>query len=136
MLSQKTLLDMARNKYEESKILLKSGKYDGAVYLCGYSLECMLKRRIILLLDWGEYPNTKKDFEQRTSLRTHDLDILLSFSGLENKVKQDPVIFADWNKAKEWNSEIRYKEIGGYTKDQAESIIESVKNVNNYLIKI
>src|SRR5690242_18657804 len=37
----------AKERFEESEILLKAGKPNGAVYLAGYGIECMLKALLL-----------------------------------------------------------------------------------------
>ena len=37
---------LAAARLEDAKVLLASGRYDGAVYMCGYAVEIALKARI------------------------------------------------------------------------------------------
>jgi HEPN domain-containing protein len=50
---------MAQARLEDAEALLQSGRYDSAVYLCGYAVELALKARICLNLNWNEYPASK-----------------------------------------------------------------------------
>ncbi len=83
MLSIKTLFDIAKCRIEDAKVLASNHRPDGAIYLCGYTLEMVLKRRIAMILDWGGYPETRAEFKDYLSFKVHDLDILLRLSGLE-----------------------------------------------------
>lgn len=135
MLTVKKLYDLAKCRYEESKILLNNDKYDGSVYLCGYALELILKRRIVKVLEWDGYPETAKEFEDYKSFKVHDLNVLLRLSGLEKKIQKDNAVFARWQISNTWDPESRYKEIGNILKTEAEDIIEATRQTVNFIIK-
>jgi hypothetical protein len=136
MLSGQTLYKIAKCRFEEAEILLTSGKPDGAIYLCGYALELILKRHIVKVLRWDGYPDTKKEFEQFKSFKVHDLDVLLRLSGLEKNIQADSAIFAKWQIANTWKSEIRYKEVGSVTIVEARDIINATRDVLNHIVNI
>jgi len=51
--------------------------------LCGYAIELGLKKRICETLKWNEYPTSGR----YSTFKTHDLDVLLHLSGIEDNVK-------------------------------------------------
>lgn len=83
MISVTDLAQIASARLEDAKILLAAGRFDGAVYLCGYGVEIALKARICKTLNWAEFPDTRGEFRNLESFRTHDLDASLRLSGLE-----------------------------------------------------
>ena len=90
-----------------SDLLICQNRFGIGYYLCGYAMEMALKRRICLTLDWKEgYPNKKKKFENLQSFRTHNLDMLLHLSGLEEKIRTDYIAF--WSVVADWDPEVRY----------------------------
>lgn len=90
-----------------SEILIQEKKFGTAYYLCGYSIEMTLKRRICLTLGWKEgYPNKKKKFENLQPFKTHNLDLLLHLSGVEEKIRTDCI--ALWSVVAGWDPEVRY----------------------------
>jgi len=132
-MTPETLLEIAKTRFEEARILLASDKSDGAIYLCGYALELMLKRQVAKILGWEQYPDKKEFNNGYNSFRTHDLDILLHLSGLEQEFRADNDLYVQWQKAKSWNSEIRYRKVGEITKLEASGIIEASRTVLKYL---
>lgn len=91
----------------DSELLVREKRFGTAYYLCGYAIEMALKRRICLTLGWKEgYPNKKKKFENLQSFKTHNLDLLLHLSGMEEKIQSD--YMALWSIATGWDPEIRY----------------------------
>lgn len=90
MLAVGDLVGIAQARLEDAQTLARAGRFDGAVYLCGYAVELALKARICNTLSWTHFPETQKEFESLTSCRTHDLTILLRLSGgrPESRYKQ------------------------------------------------
>jgi HEPN domain-containing protein len=124
MLSRAELLKIKRARLKDAQILYQNRQYDGAVYISGYAVEIALKARICKTLKWIEgYPDTKREFENYTSFKTHDLDTLLRISGIEEKIKR--AFYSEWSTMAKWNPEARYKEIEKVTKIEAASIIQA-----------
>jgi HEPN domain-containing protein len=127
MLKRLDLKKIARGRLKDAEVLLNSSRYDGAVYICGYAIELSLKARICKVLHWAEYPSTRKEFESFQSFKTHNLDVLLRLTGLEENIKTN--LLAEWSVLAEWDPEVRYKPIGNLTKEDAELMIESAKTL-------
>jgi hypothetical protein len=125
MVSIVKLRRMARGRLRDAEVLLAAGRYDGAMYLCGYAIEAALKARICRVLKWPGYPSTRKEFEGYQSFRTHDLDILLHLSGTEDKIKTNHL--AEWSIVTTWDSNVRYRPIGSTSFQDATGMIQSTK---------
>jgi len=107
----------------DAEVLLDASRFDGSVYLCGYAIELGLKARICKTLQWDEYPTSGK----YSTFKTHDLDVLLHLTGLEDKVKLKHM--AEWFIVAQWNPEARYKPIGSIKKDDAKEMLDSAKEL-------
>jgi HEPN domain-containing protein len=125
MIPIKELRKLASARLQDAEILLKGRRYDGAVYLCGYSVELMLKAKISKTLKWKEFPSTQSEFQGLHTFKTHRLDLLLRLSGSEVKIKTS--FLADWSIVAAWDSETRYSIIGTVSKTDASNMIESAK---------
>ena len=105
-------------RLNEAKVLLDAKCYEGAYYLMGYAVECALKACIATQTKEYDFPDKNSG-----KLYIHDLNILLKFSGLEEKHSKNSELnpgFGDnWNIVKDWKEDVRYSlEI---TKDKAEA---------------
>jgi hypothetical protein len=127
MVSSVELRRIARGRLQDAEVLLAAGRYDGAIYLCGYAIETALKARICRVLKWPGYPSTRREFEGYQSFRTHDLDILLHLSGTENKIKTNHL--AAWSIVATWDSNVRYRPIGSASSQEAADMIQSTKAI-------
>src|SRR6266480_3104755 len=124
MISPTELKAIARARIKDAEALLAAGRYDGSVYLCGYSVELALKARICRTLKWTGFPSTNKEFEGYHSFRTHNLDVLLHLSGAEKKIKQPKHIVA-WSVVATWEPAARYRLIGTATFANASDMIRA-----------
>ncbi|MGI8641459.1 MAG: HEPN domain-containing protein [Pyrinomonadaceae bacterium] len=125
MISTKELKKIASARIKDAEVLSNGGRYDGAVYLCGYSIELSLKARICRTLSWSGFPSSKREFEGLQSFRTHRLDLLLSLSGQEIKIKTK--FLADWSVVVKWEPETRYSVVGTIKQADAQRMIKSAK---------
>ncbi len=136
MINQQDLYDLAKCRWKEAKILLTNDRPDGAVYLCGYSLELIFKRHIAIVLNWDSFPETDNEFKKLGSFKTHDLDMLLRLSGLEKQIQSDNKRYANWQIASTWNSEMRYRRIGTISNNEAKDIMTATREILNFIYKI
>lgn len=99
--------------------------YDGAFYLAGYSVELMLKAKICERLGipnlFDESLGQQRDIQNiadiRRPFKTHNLFLLLIFSGLKLKFDADKAVNLQLAKANSllfssWDETARYKPCG------------------------
>ena len=123
MITRSDLIKIARVRLRDVEVLYRSRRYDGAIYLCGYAVEIALKARICKALSWPGYPSTGGEFQNYQSFRTHNLDVLLRLSGVEERVKT--TCMTEWSAVATWDPETRYKPIGSATRQAAALMIAS-----------
>jgi HEPN domain-containing protein len=127
MLTRWNLWETARARLQDAEVLLQAQRYDGAVYVCGYAVEIALKEKICRTLNWGDFPSNSGEFQKYQSFKTHDLDVLLHLSGVEEAVKRN--FLSQWSVLGEWSPENRYKPIGKVTAADAGMMIQSAKTL-------
>lgn len=103
MIDRKDLRKIAKARLKDAEALLDAGRYDGAIYLGGYVVELSLKSCICRNLKWRGFPQTRGEFQSYQSFKTHDLDVLLSLSGSEEKIKTR--YLAEWSAVATWDPE-------------------------------
>jgi hypothetical protein len=77
MITRSELRKLARTRLRDAEALFTTNRYDGSIYLCGYAIGLVLKARICRTLKWGGFPETRAEFKEFLSFRTHNLDTLL-----------------------------------------------------------
>lgn len=123
---------LAQTRLEEAEILCHAGKYDGAYYLAGYSIELTLKARICEKWDIDDlFDESNKAIADgfRRKIKTHDIAELLIFCGLSKKLQREKArnrilmkTYADFiaptDKNNKWSDQVRYSlAIGGSLKE-------------------
>lgn len=138
--------NLARQRLSEAEILYQNGKYDGAFYLAGYSVELTLKAKICdrlgipnLFDETDSNTNSIKGIgEIRKTLKTHNLFTLLIFSGLKQKFDMDKATNIDLAKANSllftaWDENARYKPCGHMLDKDVEKLINLLLQSNGIL---
>ena len=121
LISVADLQGVASARLDDARALVGAGRFDGAVYLCGYAVEIALKARICRTLHWSGFPSSRGEFQNLESFRTHDLEVLLRLSGFEAEIKQNH--FGVWNPLAVWKVETRYNVIGTASPPEAAKMI-------------
>src|SRR5258706_5932236 len=124
VISTADLTAIANARLEDAIALRDDDRLDGAAYLCGYAVELTLKARICVTLKWQGFPETKKEFENYSSFKTHNLDVLLRLSGQEERIKEEYI--SEWSAVATWDPETRYKAVGRLADDDVDAMLVSV----------
>lgn len=112
VLTRNELRRIAREKVKDAEALFNAGRYEGAVYICGYAVEIALKARICKTLKWADFPSTTGEFnrlEKYKPFKVHSLNLLLSYSGIEDKIRNN--FFTEWSLISTWDPQSRYTPI-------------------------
>jgi hypothetical protein len=125
MITRSELRRIARARLRDAEVLFAGGRYDGAVYLCGYAVEVVLKARICRTLRWDGFPSTSGEFASLQSFRTHNLEVLLSLTGQFQAITSRYP--AEWLVVTNWSPEFRYNTIGTSTRDEARRMIDAAR---------
>jgi len=126
MPTRNELRELAKLRLREAETLFNAGLYDGSAYLCGYVIEFALKARICKLLGIDEYPASGR---LKSAYAVHDFGQLLLLSGLKSKLDSaNAEIYSNWSVATPWTPEIRYRPKGSVSEDEAEEMLDAVRD--------
>ena len=146
---------LVKTRLEEAEVLCNAGKYDGAFYLAGYSVELMLKAKVCEKLGFDdlfdESPDVDKELktpigEVKKSIKTHNLSVLLIYTGLVRQLQLDKVnnpklmqvygylMSIQGNNQTPWSEQARYLPIGSQKEVDVKAFIQSLKD-NDGLLK-
>jgi len=119
------LLQVANERLKDSTILLKQKRYNGAIYLGGYVIECLLKAAICVHLNRDILPAT---------YRIHELTNLLSFAGLLPFLQTERRISRRFTTVATWNVAIRYYG-RKFNPQEAKRFLDAVKEVREWILR-
>jgi hypothetical protein len=148
MTDPKEIEKLAWQRLQEAEILYHNKMFDGAFYLAGYSVELMLKAKICnrlgipnLFDETNSSTNNIRGIgEIRKTLKTHNLFMLLIFSGLKIKFDIDKAANKELAKANSllfnsWDENARYKPCGHVTDKDVEKLIHLLSHSTNGILK-
>jgi HEPN domain-containing protein len=119
------LQKLTRIRLREAKVLFDNHCYEGAYYLLGYAVECALKAYIAKQTKRYDFPPDRKFVND---IYTHELNKLLSVSGLEQKyreeIKRNPNLELNWTIVKDWSEQSRY--VTGMSRAKAQDFRSAV----------
>jgi HEPN domain-containing protein len=125
-MNRKDLQKLTRIRLREARTLFRAGRYDGAYYLAGYTVECALKACIAKRTRRSDFP----DRELAKKVFVHDLKQLRTIAELNNKFNEDigliPGLEKSWNLVSQWDEKSRY--LYGTTKTTASDVLNAVAN--------
>jgi hypothetical protein len=142
---------LAYARLEEAEILCNAGKYDGAFYLAGYSIEMMLKAKICE--HWGVYNlfDSQCDIAKidhiRKAVQIHDIRLLFIFAGLRMKLQEAlflgnrelmelyGYLIAGTGKHENclWSEQVRYHPVGSKKSSDVTRLIELLQGDQGFL---
>lgn len=103
------LQSLTKIRLREAKVLFDNRCYEGAYSLLGYAVECAFKACIAKQTKRYDFPPDRKFVND---IYTHDLNKLLSISGLEpehrKESKSDSNFELNWTIVKDWSAQSRY----------------------------
>lgn len=120
---------LAVDRLEEAKSLLDAGKWDGAYYLAGYSVELALKAYIIKwLMARDAFP--KKDFSK--DCYTHSVEALVGLAEMRPAraaaTAVDSTLSDNWALVKDWSEQARYCR---FTEAEARALYDSIADATH-----
>lgn len=130
-------LGASRRRLEDAKALHSQKRWNGAIYMGGYAIECALKS----LICYEEKKHNFKDtevFQKRQGANLHNLAIFLGYvNSLQRAIALDRTnSYRDaWNTVSSlWhNDELRYSDKSGQEKD-SERFIKAVEKLHRFLL--
>lgn len=119
------LKELTLIRLEDARVLLDSGRYEGAYYLFGYVVECGLKACIAKQTKQYDFPDRRTVNDSYT----HDLTKLIKIAGLplEQEMGKNEDFADNWSVVKEWSEESRYEKISENAARDLHSAVVDVK---------
>jgi HEPN domain-containing protein len=123
-LKRRDFQELARLRLKEAQLLLRAGCWEGAYYLGGYAVECLLKACIARKIERHDFP----DRDRTNQSYTHDLEKLLLLAELKEVFKeagrQDSELARNWLTVREWWEQSRYEK---HSQEEAEKLLNAIQ---------
>jgi hypothetical protein len=119
-------LSVARMRLDDGTALISAKRYNCAMYIVGYAIECALKWAIAERYGETHLP---------AALEHHRWDELLDTSGLRTSLTTNPVLSAIYSSlADSWHPSMRYMQ-QIYTRNEAEFLHRQYREMFNWIVE-
>ena len=118
----------ALQRFEDAEVLLRSkpSRTTGAVYLAGYSVECILKALVLSVTPRGQMDRTEGAITR--GAEGHDLEALRQRYTAHVQVTFSGGLFRDFLRWNSWGPRIRYQS-GIMNESDAEAFLDSARRI-------
>jgi len=103
-----------RNRWDDAIVLRANARYRGAMYLAGYSVECLLKTKLMRIHDCRSLAaletelRSKKLLDDDSTIYTHHLEHLLMLAKGRDRLRANPALWPSFNIVNRWSPSWRY----------------------------
>jgi hypothetical protein len=103
-----------RHRLDDARTLLRFSRWRGAMYLAGYSVECLLKTKLMRMFGCMTLGQLEDELTRRNLLPpaatvfTQQLFLLMHLTGRMNALRQNNPLWGDFNMVNEWLPGWRY----------------------------
>ena len=136
------LAGASRQRLADAQALLNASRWRGAMYMAGYSVECLLKTKLLYIYDCKNLRALDDVLRQRSILPahatvfTHQLEDLLRLTPGYNRLIRNREMLPLFNKVNQWTPNWRYTSKSTHRREATEfmtSIESFMQWVNNNL---
>ena len=128
----------AKHRFDDARTLFDQNRWRGAMYLGGYSVECLLKTKLMLRHDCHNLRELEEALQDAgllaagTTIYTHQLELLLRLAQGMDRLRQNQSLWKLFNIANLWMPAWRYNPDLSNRED-AEDFLEAVERVSHWI---
>lgn len=115
----------AKQRFDDALLLLEMRRTTAAVYLVGYSVECMLKALILSVVPRGQEAEVLGMFR---GTRAHDYEWLLRLYVDKGGAKIPPPVVPHFARVNSWSTDMRYTP-GTIAVREAQAFVDSATEI-------
>ncbi len=124
----------AKHRLDDARSLFKEKRWRGSMYLAGYSIECMLKAKLMVkhrcqtLEELEDELRSRDLLPERLTIFTHQLSLLLGLTGRDQTLRRDRKLWPVFVLVNGWVPAWRYsRDLGN--RDDADDYLAAVVTI-------
>jgi HEPN domain-containing protein len=127
-----------KHRHDDARALFSSGRWRCAMYIAGYSVECLLKTKLMRMFNSRNLRELEASLQQRgslgkeTTLFTHQLEVLLRLTQSFDRLRRRPATWRQFNIVNRWVPAWRYSADQSNSSD-AEDFLEAVDGLSHWI---
>ncbi|MEQ8788762.1 MAG: HEPN domain-containing protein [Pirellulaceae bacterium] len=126
------------HRLDEARALFDADRWRGAMYLAGYSIECLLKAKLMQMFNCSNLHGLEEELQRRNLLAanatifTHQLEVLLRLANGLDRLRQNPMLWPLFNIVNRWIPAWRYNPDLANAED-AEDYLDAVDKIRHWI---
>ena len=98
----------SKHRLDDARALLNAVRWRGAMYMAGYALECLLKTKLMQMYSCRNLRELEDELQQRGVLEmqatvfTHQLELLLRLTQSMDRLRQNRLLWPQFNLVNRW----------------------------------
>jgi HEPN domain-containing protein len=127
-----------KHRMDDARVLLGSTRWRGAMYLAGYSVECLLKTKLMGMFNCRHLLELDEELQRRGVLSahatvfTHQLEVLLRLTDALERLRQNMELWRLFNIVNCWVPAWRYNpDLSNH--DDANDFLDAVERVSRWI---
>jgi HEPN domain-containing protein len=128
----------SRHRLDDAQALFEKGRWRGCMYLAGYSLECLLKGKLMqrfrcrTLEVLENTLHVRRLMARDRSVYTHDLELLLQLLQAKDRLRARRAVLDQFTLVNKWHPAWRYS-ADAASQREAEQFMTAVRDVLNWV---
>lgn len=126
-----------KHRMDDARALFNAVRWRGAMYLAGYSVECLLKTKLMRMFGCRHLRELEEELQNRGvlasgTLFTHHLEALLRLTGALDRLRQNEEHWRLFNMVNRWVPAWRYT-ADQSNQDDASDFLSAVEKVSRWI---
>jgi len=127
-----------KHRMDDARALFNAVRWRGAMYLAGYSIECLLKTKLMRRFGCRHLRELEQELQRRGALAlhgtifTHQLEVLLRLAQALDRLRQNEPLWRLFNMVNRWVPAWRYT-ADLSTRGDAEDFLDAVERVAHWI---
>lgn len=127
-----------KHRMDDARALMRQDRWRGAMYLAGYSVECLLKAKLMQKFDCRHLRELESELQRRgvlpghATVFTHQLEILIRLAQRLDRLRQNAPLWQDFNIANRWLPAWRYA-ANLSRREDAEDFLDAVEKLSRWI---
>ena len=126
-----------KHRLKDAEALMDAVRWRGAMYLAGYTVECMLKEKLMRMFDCRNMEELSEELLRRgmlaaeQSIFTHQLEFLLRLTNGSQRMRQNIEVWRQFIRVNRWVPAWRYSSES--TTEAAHDFLQAVRSVSKWI---
>lgn len=128
----------SRHRRDDAQVLLSAARWRGAMYLGGYSVECLLKSRLMKKFECRTLRMLDEELKGRgliaaeATMYTHQFESLLRVTGHLDRLRKDLTLWPSFSILNRWVPAWRY-DPDLSNREEAEDFFEALDRITSWI---